>query len=592
MSDEAPEPNHANNSELDAAPRRGGLNLRTQVAMLLALATLPVGVLAVAQGFAAYRETQSLRLAGIARDSVQASRAERGALIEAFGSITALDPQVNFDAPRGECNDALKAYVNTSERASFAGVFGRDGGLHCGHPFSEQLNVSQTAEFKKFLDAPRRTVTAYERGPISGVPVLAVSAPIYRDGELVGSLAISLPSYYLKWVAGTGPKDPSARYAIFSGDGLKVANTGASTEELWLPSDMGGVLSLLADEEPVVLATESGERRIFSATPLFEQDVFAVASWPESRLSQAPSIVQFATLFLPLVMWMLAVGVAYYAVDRFALRHVLYLDRLVRAYGGTGRKLRAKGVRAAPREFAQLGASFDEMASEIENREALLRRNLDEKNVLLKEVYHRVKNNLQLIVSLINMQLRDVEHEHERDGLTRLQDRVYGLAMVHQKLYEAEGLDAVRVDALIREIADNARGARGPEAGSFILEYDLIEHEEPPERALPICLFSAEAIANAFKHALEFGKGGWLSISLQQEGENLVLEISNGRCEKAIENEGAPGLGSQLIDGFVNQLRGTLERDVCDEYYTLRLSFPASSGVEQAQPSPRAQIAV
>lgn len=559
-------------------PRRS-VNLRTQVAMLLALATLPVGVLAVAQGLAAFRETQVLRLAAIARESIEISREERGAVLEAFGSIIAIDPQIDFNAPHQACSAIARNYVRTSEKVSFLGVFVRDGSMFCGDPYMPSLNLRETPEFKRFLADPRRTVTAYEQGAVSGVPVLVVSAPLWRDGEVVASIAASLPSHYLQWVDGEDDVDVTSRFAIVGADGARVvAHGGRSSDENWLPSN-DDLQGLFRSETPQMLRSSTGERRIFSATPLFKEDVYAVASWPQSKLTRVPSLVQFATLVLPIVMWALAVFVAYYAVDRFALRHVLYLDRLVTAYGRTRRKLRARGVRQAPQEFAQLGASFDAMATEIENRENALRTSLDEKNVLLKEVYHRVKNNLQLIVSLISMQLREVQHERERDGLMRLQSRVHSLATVHQRLYEAESLNAVRIDNLIRDIATNAKGSRGPEASDIALHFDMLEQEEPPERALPIALFATEAITNAFKHSLEFGTQGWLNISLRMQGEELVLEIANKSEGPANSGEPAPrvGLGTQLIEGFTRQLQGRVERHVTAEKFTIKLTFPKTS---------------
>ena len=116
---------------------RSGVNLRSQVAILLALATLPVGVLAVAQGLAAYRETQTLRLDTVARNAIEASREERGAILEAFGSISALDGQIDTSAPRGYCNPVLQGFVDRSGQVdrsgkvnrsiSFAGVFDQEG---------------------------------------------------------------------------------------------------------------------------------------------------------------------------------------------------------------------------------------------------------------------------------------------------------------------------------------------------------------------------------------------------------------------------------------------------------------------------------
>jgi two-component sensor histidine kinase len=233
-------------------------------------------------------------------------------------------------------------------------------------------------------------------------------------------------------------------------------------------------------------------------------------------------------------------------------------------------------VREAPLEFAKLGESFDLMAQGIEDREHALRGSVAEKDALLKEVYHRVKNNLQLVCSLVNLQLRDARNEHEREGLQRLQDRVYGLAAVHQRLSEAERVSAVRIDSLLTEIVQKARETRDGFDNTIEVTMDLIPYSEGPDRAIPIALFATEAIANAFEHALKSLESGWLHVSLSEvDADNVLLEITNALSEEAVQPSASrSGLGSQLIQGFTSQLRGNLERDIEPGKYSLRLRFP------------------
>lgn len=559
------------------------LSLRAIVALLLAFATLPVGVLAVAQGIKAYQETKVLRRAAIARDAITESSLERGRILEAFGSLTAIDSQLDMDAPPETCKAMMKSLVERDESASFAGLVEPDGYMRCGFPLTEPLFVGGTTEFEQFFDNPRRTVTAYKLGQISKRPVLVASAPVFRDGELAGSLAISLPSRYLKWVSELGEDGAAARYAIVGAQGLQVALEGKSQAVDWLPNKEAMHELLTSSDPTVVMPPSHGNDRIYAVTPLFERDVFAISSWPASRLTTGASWQQYLAVILPMMMWAMAVAVAYYAVDRFALRHVMYLDRLVTAYTRSGRPLRARGTRRAPYEFAMLGASFDAMAEKIEHREQALRDSIGDKNTLLKEVYHRVKNNLQLIISLMNLQMRDASTEHERDGLMRLQDRVYGLAAVHQKLYEAESLNAVRVDLLIQDIALNAKGSRANSECDVAIRFDMIEHTEGPDRALPIAMLATEAIANAFKHSLVQGGCGWLRIDLHEgNGGFMTLAISNERDGVAEpEKERRVGLGSQLIDGFARQLHGTLSKEMTAEFYTISLRFPKDEAMEK-----------
>lgn len=555
------------------APRPRTLSLRLQVALLLAFATLPVGVLAVAQGYAAFSDTRELRRSALASAALKETVREQGLILEAFGVIDAFKSQITPDMPPEACTERLRAFVDGDQRVSFMGVVGKDGVMRCGFPLSAPLNVSGRPEYERFLNAPRRTVTVYQVGPISNVPVVVASTPIWRGEELVGSIAVSLPSAYINW-AKAPERHEASRFAIVDGTGTTIAKTEGEAETTWLP-DMQALHGMMKHQgHPTVAVSASGESRIYSVKPLFKRDIYAVSSWPVGEVEKQWTMPQILALMLPIVMWGLAVIVGYFAVDRFALRHVVYLDRLVSAYARSGRSLRASGMRDAPLEFAALGDSFDRMALEIEKREDALRHSIDEKDALLKEVYHRVRNNLQMIVSLMNLQLRTAESEQERETLQQLQDRILGLAAMHNRLSESEKVNAIRIDALLKEIVENARETRAADGEDIALKFDLIECTEGPDRALPLALFTTEAVGNAFKHGLGRGGKNALRLVLRDAGpDTLELLIVNAHRGLPAHNT-AVGLGSQLIDSFARQLRGKVTRTVTTERYTLSLVFP------------------
>ncbi len=573
----------------DTAPPEGGgrsLSLRLQVALLLAFATLPVGVLAVAQGYAVFSDTKELRRSTLANAAIKETLREQGLIREAFGALDVLSRQVGPLMPIEECTEGLRRIVSSDDRISFGGVAGQDGFMRCGYPLRQPFDLRPTPEYQRFVADPRRMVTVYQDGPISKKPVVVVSTPLFRGEELVGSIALSLPSVYIDWASAPERNDES-RFAIIDGSGLAVARPMDESDTTWLPA-RGTLRAMLDDPPGPRLGTAStGEERIYAIAPLFERDVYAVSSWPENHATGALTLPQLLALLLPLVMWGMAVLVGYFAVDRFALRHVIYLDRLVSAYARSGRSLRASGMREAPLELAALGDSFDRMAQEIEEREDALRHSLDEKDALLKEVYHRVRNNLQMIVSLTNLQLRTADDERERESLQRLQDRILGLAAVHKRLSEAERVNAIRIDALLREIVENARESRERDGGDVALKFDMIAHTEGPDRALPLALFTAEAVANAFKHGLGRGGKRALRLTLRESGpQTLDLTIVN--AHKSMDADAtAAGLGTQLIDSFARQLRGHVRRTVTPERYTLRLTFPREAApVPEGGPAP------
>jgi len=402
------------------------LSLRAQVAILLAIAMLPVGVFAVAQGAANYTVTKKLQREAVTLGAVEASQREQGEILEAFGQLSAIGSQLDLDGSDSACRTVLKAFIDNERSVPFIGV-----------DFSEEMN------FRSLMESPRRSVTAEEKGRVSGLQVIVIRQPVYRAGIQSGVLSMSLPSKYLEWVTRTKDLPPEARFAIVTANGVGVAQSKPATDFEWLPAASTLRTILSQDDRVQELNSREGLRRVYAIAPLFQQDIFAISSWPNDRVPAALGWRNLLTISLPMLMWALAVAVAYFAVDQLALRHIVYLDRLVGAYGRSGRALRARRVREAPTELAQLGASFDTMAREIETREHTLMETVEEKETLLREVNHRVKNNLQLITSLMSLQIRDAGGERERAGLERLQDRIQGLALVHQKIYESENTNAV-----------------------------------------------------------------------------------------------------------------------------------------------------
>ncbi len=563
------------------------LSLRAQVAILLAVAMLPIGVFAVAQGITNYAETKKLRREAFTFEAVQASQIEQAAILEAFGALNALDALIDVDGDADTCRGILNAFIEQEPTVPFIGFIDSEGMMECSHPPASPLDFSNQIGFQTFLKSPRRAVTAREKGEVSGQQVIVVNQPIYRDGALRGSLSMSISSRYLEWVARSKNLAPEARFAIVTADGSGVAQSTSATDFDWLPSATKLRAIFASPERIVEVSSRSGQTRVFAIAPLFKQDIFAISSWPGEIVPASLGWLNLLTVSLPILMWGLAVAVAYFAVDQLALRHILYLDRLVTAYGRSGRPLRAHRMRNAPTEIAKLGSSFDEMVEVIETREQDLVETVQEKDGLLREVNHRVKNNLQMISSLMSLQIRDAGSDREKLGLERLQERIQGLALVHQKIYESENTNAVRIDLLITEIAENLRNGSARKSDSVTLTTDLNPVTVIPDTAVPLILFATEAIVNTFKHALSHVDNGKLEIILQDDTDSLCLSIQNSKHPEAVskdekENAGR-GIGQQLIDGFTRQLRGTVNRRQTSDSFYIELIVPKTEIARPAQ---------
>ena len=200
-------------------------------------------------------------------------------------------------------------------------------------------------------------------------------------------------------------------------------------------------------------------------------------------------------------------------------------------------------------------------------QEEALRQALEDKSTLLKELYHRVKNNLQLIVSLFNLQARTMEEGRERQALLEAADRVRSMALVHERLYQSRSLGTIRLDDYMRELCDQLANAASARERGIALALDAAPVEVGLDVAVPLGLLLNEIVSNSLKHAFPDGRHGTIRISLaspagaaQADDDTLQLIV----CDDGIglppeaERTSRPTLGLKLAAALSEQLLATL----------------------------------
>ena len=217
--------------------------------------------------------------------------------------------------------------------------------------------------------------------------------------------------------------------------------------------------------------------------------------------------------------------------------------------------------RESGRVTAVLGAVKD--ITERKLADERLRASLREKETLLKEVHHRVKNNLQIITSLLNLQAMSITDTEKRELFIMAQNRVRSMALVHEKLYQSDNLELIDfrsyLQQLINEIAMTYERSKGIDA----LEVESDEISLPINLAIPCGLIVTELVTNAVKYAFPPGWEGKprIRISLRSERNDMVrLTVNdNGIGMPATVNaEKSETLGLSLVNILVRQIEGTL----------------------------------
>ncbi|MGR3593308.1 MAG: sensor histidine kinase [Limimaricola soesokkakensis] len=568
--------------ERDRAAQAGGWfsahGLVLRVVAFLTIALMPIGLIAIYQTAEFQRET--LRRSEL---SLLALTAQAGAPVEqtierAFGVAEALGVVIDELDDAESCSSYLDRYIEGRRLYAMIGLVDADGIMRCSS-LDAPLDMRETRIWEQMSVSPNSIVTLSQRTEIADEPVINVASPIETGNGFKGYVQLAIPQRRIASpVSSVSPDRKPIQLVTYNelGEVLTVQNAGKPLEDL-LPEgfDLSEQTGLRATASAA--RAPSGERLVYAVTPLVTGAVFALGIWPAAE--------GFATLWLtnlfPILMWAASLLVAYYAIHRLVIRHVRRLGRSMRRFGAN-RQLPPQGTAGdMSRELREIEGEFVQMAGNILQDEARLEDQLRERGILLKEVHHRVKNNLQLISSIMSMQMRRTQDPATREILSRLQDRVLGLATIHRTLYESEDVGRVNAARLLREIVAQQSGASGARP-EMTTRLDLEDLELLPDQAVPLSLLTSEALANAMANATPDAEGTtWVSVSLRREnGGTVRLEISNSAPsampdqKTASKGARAQGLGMNLIQAFAAQLGGPSETLHEAGIYRLSTGFP------------------
>lgn len=204
-----------------------------------------------------------------------------------------------------------------------------------------------------------------------------------------------------------------------------------------------------------------------------------------------------------------------------------------------------------------------------------LEQRVAEKELLLKEVHHRVKNNLQTVSSLLRMQGRTIEDDQTLRQIRSSQNRVVCMAMVHEMLYMREDLSRIEYSSYVQQLGEYlVKSIKGPES-KIRLKIDIPEIELGIDTAIPLGLLINEAVTNALKYGFEGQEEGEISISLEKEDrQEYILRIGDNGVgfPEDMDYQTSKSLGLKLIHNLTRQLKGSVIRDLSRRgtYYIIR----------------------
>ena len=197
--------------------------------------------------------------------------------------------------------------------------------------------------------------------------------------------------------------------------------------------------------------------------------------------------------------------------------------------------------------------------SQIRGANARLTAQMQEKELLLHEVYHRVKNNMQLVCSLLSHQAAHTDEAAAAGVLRESRDRVHSMALIHQELYQASDLARIRMGSYLGKLAGGLLQSYGV-ADRVTLQIDAHDLACGIETAIPLGLIVNELVSNSMKHAFPDDRAGQVYISLQagEEGLHRLVVGDDGVGARGIELKRPGSLGLRIVSDLTRQLNGEI----------------------------------
>lgn len=385
------------------------------------------------------------------------------------------------------------------------------------------------------------------------------------DGEIICSVGKSIDTAALPLVAAGAVRVavvPEARViAIRIGvvggmatDNVRLGDIQATAREAGTTFDSLTLRNHDQDDVLVIKPPPAGEKLEFSEWPIGTGQVIARIGTREPSLAVPDRLL----LLLPVLMWIAAALITWLVVTRLLIRPLRRLERAVSDFQPGETELDLPDRLGPSAEIQQLRDSFGRAISRIDHSEKEMGNALEGQRRLVREVHHRVKNNLQVVASLLNIHGRSAETKEARSAYAGIGRRVGALSVVHRNHFaEMEESRGIALRPLLSELAAELRGSAPDEARGLTIELDVDSVHTTQDVAVAIAFLVTEIVEFAMLHC----PGDPVEISLRRTSELTArLTLSSQVLNPDADEEKGKVQFERIVTGLAKQLRSTLDR--------------------------------
>ena len=529
--------------------------IRNGMVLVVLAALLPMTVLSLLQGVAAWQDTRQLVANQLRAKATAIAEGERDPFVIArYALLTAS----RNDAIRNITSECSAGLAQGQQLESGVINYARSdaaGRVRCSViPFDPGQKFADESWWQRGIKIDGVSLSSPTFGRISKRSILIMMLPLKKaDGTQDGAITAGISLEALQ--ASLDKRrviNPDALVEIIGSQGEVILSNGAAK--------LQGV-SLLQGANPLTPAkSQDGAEWIYATAPLQGNELFVLYAEPRQSLMSTALWQVRQSLVLPLIAMILATLAIWFGTYWLVGRWLKRLQALAAQFGRGEFASDQSAYDAAPREIAALSHELHTMAAAIETRDTALISALATKTALTREIHHRVKNNLQIVTSLLTLQSDRVDDPWAREVLGQAKARISALGLIHRLLYQQDNnneMGTVDMRVLTTELCMQLRAANRSRSDiNLLCECDSMELSV--DQSVPLTLFIVESVTNAYRHGFGNGKTGAITVTMIAADGQAELSIDDDGIGY-VTDESSTKMGAELMKAFATQLGGTLD---------------------------------
>lgn len=572
-------------SRSELVSRRAPLH-RAMLALLV-LAMLPLAVLALLQAMSRIERDNADARRTLQENLRLAILVEHNVIDGAAGILAMLAEHPDIPGrKRASCVSRLAQMLGYFPAYSNFSLIGPNGEIVCearGGTTASHTSALDPHWWAQVRSARQALVTAPLWPNADDRARIWVVRPLFEaDGEFAGALTASIDSGRLQRQLSQRYANEHARVIVLDEGGRPMLRSEA---QLWPHLKVDGPGGEVHD-----VSATTGENWSYMVSPLgggpAQQPLFHIAYMvPHHALAGPDWWFLGGHLALPILALLFASGAILLGTQWGILRWIEALRHLSAEYARGNYRARDDIFANAPQEIRDLAASLYRMAHTIEHRDRVLRDSMDRQKALTRELHHRVKNNLQIVISLLTLQGRRLP-EASRVALADARLRVGALALVHRLLYETGELTTISTRRLLGELCGLTE--QHHEVSDARVDCEIADVSIDIDRAVPLTLWTVEVLSDALMRASGRGAPVMIGVELTYTDGRIAIEVTDDAGTP--EGDEPPNALHRLLMAIGRQLGGQVRRENNGGATLVGLNFPLQRIAQLIEHSPRDEV--